>query len=357
MFTPRLEYYPKKVEQNAKTIVDICHKGGVSVSAVTKVTAALPEIAKAFVAAGADSLADSRIENLREIKKLDLGVELLLLRLPTLSRVDEVVEVADISLVSSWEVMQALGSAAAKIGKVHKSVLMVDVGDLREGVMPEMVLPLVKNYQANPIAGLDLIGLGVNLACFGGVVPSVQNTSVLIDLKKKINKVLGLDLDYISGGNSSGLPLLISGKLPQGINQYRIGESILLGCNVADRSAFSFACQDGFVAVFEIIELIRKPSVPIGERAQDAFGGMQDFKQRGERLRAICNVGRQDVNIDGLTPVEDGIDILGGSSDHLILDVEEYKGELAVGSQLSFYPDYGALLALSTSSYVQKVKK
>jgi len=50
-----------------------------------------------------------------------------------------------------------------------------------------------------------------------------------------------------------------------------------------------------------------------------------------------------------------GISVLGGSSDHLILDVEDAAENVKVGDELEFWPGYGALLALSTSPYVQKV--
>ena len=88
---------------------------------------------------------------------------------------------------------------------------------------------------------------------------------------------------------------------------------------------------------------------------QDAFGGTPTFVDRGVRMRAICNLGRQDVVVDGIEPEDPGIIVLGGSSDHLILDVEDARNPVKLGDEITFYPGYGALLALSTSPYVQKV--
>ena len=159
----------------------------------------------------------------------------------------------------------------------------------------------------------------------------------------------------LSGGNSANLPLLMSGRMPKEINHFRIGEAIVLGRNVLDRSPLPGTRQDTFVLAAEVVEVERKPSVPVGVRAQDAFGHMPEFVDRGLRRRAICNVGRQDVVVDGIEPLDRGIIDLGGSSDHLILDVEEAASEVHVGDEVLFYPGYGALLALSTSPYVQKV--
>ncbi len=359
MFTPRLELYPQRVKENASYIFDICKKHGVEVTAVSKVVCAHPDMVKVFVDCGAEIIADSRIENLQAIKKMGYDIQLMMLRIPTLSRLDDLVAVADLSLVSSLSTMQGLGKAASKIGKIHKGILMVDLGDLREGVLYDKALAILAEISKNPIDGFELAGLGTNLACFGGVIPSNKNTSKLIELKNECEKKFAMKLDIISGGNSSGLPLLLSGKLPKGINNYRVGEAIVLGRNVIDRSPLAGTRQDTMIAVSEIIELEKKSSKPIGEIGQDAFGNTPSFTDRGDRLRAICNIGRQDVDIEGLTPVDKNIEILGGSSDHLILDLEDCtqdcKEKLKVGDEIAFYPDYSALLALLTSPYVKKV--
>jgi predicted amino acid racemase len=177
----------------------------------------------------------------------------------------------------------------------------------------------------------------------------------LIDLRDHCQSIFGRELPVLSGGNSANLPLLVRGEMPRGINLLRVGESIQLGRNVIDRSPFPNTRQDTYRLVAEIIELEQKPSIPIGDIGQDAFGNMPLFIDRGIRRRAICNIGRQDVVIDNLTPEDPGIIILGGSSDHLLIDVEEAGSALQVGSEIAFRPGYGALLAASTSDYVQKV--
>ncbi|MBF0546152.1 MAG: alanine/ornithine racemase family PLP-dependent enzyme [Candidatus Riflebacteria bacterium] len=352
MRTPRLEIYPDKIRENTKSVSDLCHEKGVQVACVTKVTSAHLEVAKAMVDGGADMLADSRIENLWKLREAGFGGPFLLLRLPTPSEAYDVVRTANLSLNSSLTTLKALSSAAKILKTVHKVIIMVDVGDLREGVWPDQLVDLVKNSKDLP--GIEIVGLGCNLACYGGVIPSVKNMTNLVEQRELCRRETGLDLPLLSGGNSSGLPLLASGKMPKEINHFRVGEAIVLGRNVIDRSPWQGTCQDTFVAVAEVVETEKKPSIPIGERGQDAFGETQNFIDRGIRTRAICNIGRQDTVVDGLTPVDSEIIILGGSSDHLILDVEKASKGAKVGGTISFYPGYGALLALTTSPYVHK---
>ena len=353
--TPRLEIYPDRIKQNTEYVVKQCHDAHVQVACVTKVVAGNTEVAKAMVAGGADILADSRIENIYRMRDAGLKGPFLLLRLPTPSRASEVVEASDISLNSSLETMEALGRAAVAQKRVHRVIIMIDVGDLREGIWPDKAPKLVKS--ASEINGIEIIGIGTNLACFGGIIPTHENMKLLADTASACRRYSGLPLPVISGGNSSGLPLLASGRLPGGINLYRIGEAVILGRNVIDRSPWPGTRQDTFILKAEVIESETKPSKPRGEKGQDAFGKLPEFADKGLRKRIICNLGRQDVLPDGLTPLNKGVIILGASSDHLIVDVTDSDCKFEVGDEIAFYPSYGALLSLITSDYVFKVIK
>lgn len=351
--TPRLEIYPGRILNNAKSVFAECRAHGAQVAAVTKVTAAHPAVAQALADAGADQIADSRIANLRSIAQQGITLPRMLLRISTPSEALDVVRNAQMSLNSGLSTMNLLNEAAAFAGVRHSIIAMVDVGDLREGVWPDRAPALMQ--EAAKLKNLDLVGMGCNLACYGGVIPSIENMQKLIEVRDACRKATGLDLNLLSGGNSANLPLLASGKMPKEINHFRIGEAIVLGRNVIDRSPWPGTRQDTFKVVAEVVELETKPSVPIGETGQDAFGGTPIFVDRGLRKRAILNIGRQDVVVDGIEPLDPGIIVLGGSSDHLLLDVEDAQEDIKTGSLIEFYPGYGALLALSTSPYVQKL--
>lgn len=347
---PNLIIDLKKIEANAKLLADLCAGAKIQPVGVTKVTCGDPRVARAMLAGGIPSLAESRLENARRLREAGIRVPLLLLRLPMLSQVEAVVEYFQGSLNSELATIRALNGAAAAAGVIHEVILMVDLGDLREGIWPqeleETVLAIVQ------LKNIRLLGLGTNLTCYGGVIPSAENLGQLLQYNQRAQELYGQPLTVISGGNSSSLPLLLAGRLPA-ITQLRLGESIVLGRETVDRQPIPGAHLDCFTIQAEIIELKMKPSVPIGEIGQDAFGGKPVFVDRGQHLRAILALGRQDVVVDGLeTPA--GIEILGASSDHLLLDVSQYPQPLAVGDSLTFIPGYGALLAAMTSPYVTK---
>lgn len=341
-----------KIEHNTRTIVALCRAHGIEVAGVTKATCGNPQIAKAMLRGGVTAIADSRLENIRRLRAAGLETLFLLLRIPALSRINEVVDAADVSLNSEMAALQALSDASWKSGRRHDVILMVDLGDLREGIWPDDLLPLVG--QASKLPGIRIIGLGTNLACFGGVMPSETNMHRLVELADQVEQRCAVRLKWLSGINSSGLELIASGAMPKRINHARIGEAILLGRETTVRRPWPGTYQDAFVLQAEVLELKRKPSLPVGEPCEDAFGGYPRFEDKGERLRALLNIGREDVDIAGIAPYDPHLQILGASSGYLVVDVTEAAADVGVGSVLSFSVNYSALLAAMTSAYVDK---
>ncbi len=228
---------------------------------------------------------------------------------------------------------------------------MVDMGDLREGVMPGDLAHVLA--EVRQLRAIRVVALGTNLTCYGAVVPTPDNLGELVALTRSAESLLGYPLG-VSGGNSSSLELALANGLPPGITNLRVGESILLGVSTITRLPLPPLAQNAFVLEAPVVECGIKPSHPLGQIAQDAFGNRPIFTDRGARRRAICALGRQDCVPEGLQPLETGVHVLGGSSDHLILDVEDMVRPPAIGETLRFLPTYGALLAASTSPYVRK---
>ena len=73
---------------------------GVSVAAVTKCVCGDPDIVRAILAGGVRTIAESRLDNVRRIREAGIGCDILLLRLPALSQVDDVVALTQSSLNS-----------------------------------------------------------------------------------------------------------------------------------------------------------------------------------------------------------------------------------------------------------------
>jgi len=275
-----------------------------------------------------------------------------LIRLPALSACDQVTALADTSLNTELAVLKALSDTAGGRARAHGVIIMVELGDLREGVPPAELLPLVE--QAAALPGIHIRGLGVNLSCFAGVVPDVDNMNRLVSLAEAVEQLLGTGLELVSGMNSGGLRLLASGDMPARVNHARIGEAILLGRETTERRPWPGTCQDAFVLYAEVLELKTKPSAPQGARGQDAFGENPGFREGGTIVHALLNVGREDVDIAGATPLDQGVRLLGASSGYLILDVTEMERRIRVGDELAFGLNYSALLRAMTSEYVMK---
>ena len=289
---------------------------------------------------------------MRRLREARIEAPLWLLRVPPLSQVDEVVASVDVSLNSELAVLAGLSEAARRRGRVHDVLVMVDLGDLREGIWPDDLVPFVRELRG--LTGVQLVGLGANLTCYGGVIPTAHNMRRLVRCVEEVEAELGRSLAVVSGGNSSALPLLAAGDMPARIDHLRVGEAILLGRETVHHRAWPGTHQDAFRLYAEVIERKEKPSVPLGERSEDAFGRRPDFAERGERERALVNVGREDVDPHGLTPCDPGLRVLGASSDYLILDVSDAPTEVAVGDVIPFALGYGSLLAAMDSQYVEK---
>lgn len=341
------------IEANARAITQTCAAQGIEVFGVTKGTCGMPQVARAMLRGGVTGIGESRFENIRRLRASGINCPMLLLRSSPLSMADEVVRYVDISLNSELHIIQALSNAAAQRGKIHDVILMLDLGDLREGIWPDDLEATIE--QVLKMRGVRMVGLGTNLLCLSAVKPTRKNLGKLADYARQVEQQFGLKLRYVSGGNSGSLPLLLEEGLPQGINHLRIGEAILQG----GRDTFydqpwSALNRDAFILQGELLEVKRKPSLPIGETAVDAFGNTPTFVDRGERLRGILNIGREDVSPEHLLPINPNLELIGASSDHLIVDIEAVTPPLQVGETVSFHMSYPALLAAMTSEYVRK---
>ena len=350
MSYPKMVVYREKLTHNIKTLKKICDDNNIKMTCVTKVFCANKDINKIFVEAGIKSLADSRIENLINMKNLD--VEKLLLRLPMQSQVEEVVEFSDASLNSEISTIEKINKVAIKKGKVHKVILMKDLGDLREGIFSEELF-FSAVEKIIEMKGVCLYGIGVNLTCYGGIIPQNQNLGELVELKDEIKKRYNIDIQIVSGGNSSSFYLLNNKEMPKEINHLRLGEIVVLGRETAYGNIVEGLHEDVFELEAEIIEIQEKPSIPVGKIGMDAFGNVPTFEDRGIRKRAIVAVGRQDVFTSEIEPKNRNISILGQSSDHTILDITDVKEDLCVGDIVTFKVSYGSILTLSTSNYVE----
>ncbi|HEU24414.1 MAG: alanine racemase [Mesoaciditoga sp.] len=352
MSYPRLVSNLDSIRHNVREISKMCHGFGIELVGVVKVARGEPLLAQIYLENGVDIIGDSRIQNIKRMRQNGIKGPFMLLRIPMISEIEDVVENVDIVLVSELEVARRIGKMAASHGKRQKIIYMVDVGDLREGVWFTKAVDEI--VESSKIKGIDLYGIGTNLGCYGGVIPDLDNMNLLAEIGQKIRE-RGVEFKVISGGNTAALYMVENKTIPQSINEYRLGESLILGTDTTNNISFKFLKQDTFTLETEIIELKTKPSVPYGKIGRDAMGRIPVFEDLGNRLKAIIAIGEQDIDPAGLIPLDKGIKVLHASSDHTVLDVSDFDGRLKLGDILKFRLTYSALLRAMTSEYVEKV--
>ncbi len=361
---PKLEINLGKLEHNARLELQKLAEYGVTVMGVNKVFNGLYETAEAIVKAGMDVVAESRIYNLRKLQSLKC--QKCLLRTPSPGEIEEVVKFADISLNSEVEVIQSLSKEAVKQKRAHQVLLMVDMGDIREGIWFEN-----RNYleeavkQILELPNLELYGLGTNFNCYGSVLPTLENGRMFVRIARELDAKLGIEFRYLSGGNCTSYHLIEKGTWPEGINHLRIGALHQFGIEYVDvkyLEGFYHSDMDVnrvvsnlYVLKAEIIEVNRKPTVPFGELGFDTFMRSKTFVDRGDRKRALLALGYQDVSSANIWPVDPKIEILGQTFDHTIINIESSDKDYRVGDLIAFEVDYTGLLAACTSESIETV--
>lgn len=346
MITPRIEIDLGAIEHNTRVLASRLQRRGMGVTGVTKATLGSPDVAKAMLRGGATRLGDSRIENLEALREAGIREPLVLLRSPAPEWADNVVGTANISFVSDLDVVTALSVAAGKVAATHGIVLMVELGDLREGMMVADVLDAARTISRT--RHLVLAGVGANLACRAGVIPGDDQMQQLGGVASAVKSMFGVAVPLISGGNSANLGWALGRGRVGAINDLRLGESILLGLDPLTRTPITGLRTDAFTLVAPVIESLTKPAAPWGARAQSAFGAVPATTGSGSIVQTIVALGRQDTDPDGLTPPV-GVHVLASSSDHLVL---ETPARLASGTEVRFGVDYSALMRAMTSPFV-----
>ncbi|WP_370617204.1 alanine/ornithine racemase family PLP-dependent enzyme [Mumia sp. Pv 4-285] len=349
MTAPRLDIDLGAVAHNTRTLVERLAPRGIRVTGVSKASLGSPSVAAAMLSGGAGGIGESRMENVARLRAGDVHAAFMLIRSPMLSQVDRVVRDTDLSLNTEGVVLDALSAAAVRQRTTHDVVLMVELGDLREGVPVDEVVDLAATVTRRP--GLRLVGLGTNLACRSGVVPDQNKMDELSELVEKVEAAVGERLTVVTGGNSANLDWALATSDVGRIDDLRLGESILLGTEPLQRQPIDGLRTDAFTLVAELIEVKTKPAQSWGDRGQTAFGHEPDRGRPGLVRQAIAAIGRQDIDPDGLV-APPGMAVLAASSDHLVIDVGDH--DVTVGEEVSFGLGYGALVRAMTSPFVTK---
>ncbi len=345
----------RKLKENYENLDRVFRENNIEWSVVAKVLCGHREYLSALMDLGIQQICDSRLDNLKTIKSINPDIETVFIKPPTQRSARRIVEYADVSFNTELETIKRLSEAATKAKKLHKIVIMIELGELREGVMREQFIDFYA--QVFRLPNIEVAGIGTNLTCMYGVLPNHDKLIQLSLYTQLVEAKFNRKIPYISGGASVTIPLIDRGLLPKGINHFRVGETLFLGTDVYNSQPFPHLHHDVFKLYAEIIELNEKPLIPIGEMGQNLSGQLAQFDpslEGSSTQRAIVDLGLLDVEEGHIAPVDNEIQIAGASSDMIVLDLGENPQNLQVGDLVEFRMDYMGLLRIMNSHYVSK---
>jgi len=323
---------------------------------VTKVLCGNRDTLSALHALGVNSVADSRLFNLEAIKASIPGSESWYLRLPHTAAIPTVIQFSDVSLNSELETLSALNDEAKKQDKLHRVIIMIELGDLREGILPGKLVDMYR--RVFDYANIEILGIGANLGCLSGGVPNIDHLTQLVLYHELLELKFDRRLPLISAGTSVILPLLLEGQVPKGVNHFRIGESVFLGTNLVTGETLPGLRDDALTIDAEVVEIKEKNLIPVGDSSStvSTFQSIstEEFTPGQRGFRAVLTLGHLDTAIEGLKPINPDYQIAGASSDLMVVNVGEDPGELKIGDSISFRPNYSAMLRAMVGKYIRK---
>jgi ornithine racemase len=350
-----MEFHKERLKHNFDFLNNLFQNNNISWGIVTKLLCGNRTYLKEVIDLGIKQACDSRVSNLKMIKNIAPGIETVYIKPPAKRAVRSVVTYADISLNTELYTIRLLNEEAMKQNKIHKIIIMIEMGDLREGVLGENLVGFYGSIFNLP--NIEVIGLGTNLNCLYGIMPSQDKLIQLGLYKQLIETRFKREIPFISGGSSVTIPLLIKGILPAPVNHFRVGETLFFGKDLFTGKLIKGMKNGIFKLHAEIIELTEKPVVPTGEIGVNVSGEKPEFddKDLGKTsYRAILDIGLLDINIDDLELEDKKITISGASSDMIVVDLGTKKPKYKVGDLIGFKLNYMGSLHIMNSRYISK---
>ncbi|HKK74261.1 MAG TPA: alanine/ornithine racemase family PLP-dependent enzyme [Saprospiraceae bacterium] len=351
-----VKLYRDRLRENYEFLNNHFKKYNKEWAIVTKLLCGNEDYLKEVLDLGIPEVCDSRISNLKIIKGLRPDVQTVFIKPPGKRNIRRVVKYADVSFNSESEIIRLLNEEAGRQGKVHKVVIMIELGDLREGIMGEHLMDFYASIFELP--NIEIVAIGSNLNCLHGVMPSQDKMIQLSLYKQLIEATFNKKIPYVTGGTSVVFPLLQQGQIPSSVNHFRIGETLYFGNNLFTEEPVQGMHQDVFELYSEIIEVTEKPKVPIGTIAANPSGDVFEVDEEDygkTSYRAIIDIGLLDISPDYLECMDEGVEIVNASSDMLVVDLGDNEAKYEIGDLLTFRLKYMGALSLFNSDYIEKV--
>lgn len=344
----------QKLKKNFDYLNELFSSNNVQWSITTKLLCGHEDLLKSVLEFDINQYCDSRIDNLKIIKKIKPTAETVLIKPPLIKLAEETVEYADISLNTEESTIRALSNAAVKKNVTHQVIIMIEMGEIREGVMRDSFVDFYESVFNLP--HIEVVGVGTNLSCMSGVLPNQDKLIQLSLYKQLVEAKFDRKIKYVSGGSSVTIPLLLKNRLPEGVNHFRVGETLFFGTDVYNDDVLPSMEHNIFTLQANIIEMHEKPSTPTGKMGTTVDGKTK--KSSNGKLffthRAIIDLGILDVDKEHIEPFVEDFEVVGGSSDMFVIDIGANNEELKVGDSITFKLDYMGALRVLNSKYVKK---
>jgi ornithine racemase len=344
-----------KLKHNYEFLNDKFRQNGIEWGVVSKLLCGNKAYIEELINLGATEMHDSRIGNLKVVKSINSAVQTVYIKPPAKKIIHKVVKYADVSFNTEYTTMNLLSKEAVRQEKVHKVIIMIEMGDLREGVVGDHLLEFYEKVFELP--NLQIVGLGTNLNCLNGVLPSPDKLVQLSLYKELVEAKFNKKIPWVSGGTSVTFPLLQKRQLPKGVNHFRVGETLYFGADLFTGGTVKGMETDVFRLYAQIIELTKKPKTPVGELAENPSGEMFEVKEEDlgkSSYRAIVDIGLLEIAPDFLIPEEPGVKVSGASSDMIVLDLGNSDRNYQVGDIITFQMKYMGALGVLNSDYIEK---
>nr|WP_255670571.1 alanine racemase [Cognatishimia sp. F0-27] len=338
-----------KIEENARCLVDRLGAYGISVTGVTKGVCGHPDVAGAMVDGGVAGLADARITNIVRMRMAGITCPVSMLRAPMASELEAVIRHCDTSYNTEMDTILKLGLAAEKRGASQDIILIVEMGDGREGILPEALNDFATLVIATPWVALK--GIAANFACMGSVAPTAADMITLSRLADSVEGGCGPFVDLVSGGGSANVPWALGEHTAWRVNNLRLGEAILLGLDPVTGRPIDGLHTDAFALFAEVIEARGKPGTIPHETTPPDLGPLRIVGQDNPGTRVVLAVGQQDTDAGDLT-FPSGFTFVGATSDHTVVDTGQ--SVMPVGSEMKMGMRYGALMRAMSARDVAK---
>lgn len=350
-----IELYKERLAHNYQFLDALFQEHGKDWAVVTKMLCGNETYLKEIIGLGTKEVCDSRISNLKAVKKIDSSVQTVYIKPPAKRSIQKIVKYADVTFNSEFATIKLLSDEAVKQNKTHKVIIMIELGDLREGIMGDHLMDFYDSIFKLP--NIEVSGIGTNLNCLNGVLPSQDKLIQLGLYQQLIEAKFNTKIPWVSGGTSVIIPMLFKHQVPASLNHFRVGETLFFGSDLLNDGTIEGMQADVIKLFAEIIEITEKPKVPIGHLAENPSGEMFEVDENdfGENMhRAILDFGSLDVSTDFLIPEDKHIELVGASSDMLVIDIGESEKGYKVGDLVSFKLKYMGALGLLNSDYIEK---